>query len=288
MPRILKIIGKSVLSFIGLSVLTWVVEDLGDFLLTTSGSVFYGLLKLTVLQYITWLLLGTGYAYVLFIIFKSEKKRALIVMLNGSAIFIQFFVLLFLNATGDEIMFSFRLSHTFGLLTIMLAFIFNNLTFPKKIQAASIKRNWFNALLSLSAKSAACFLALIAALYGYSVLYEIVEYGIVLLYCSRLIFSAVPVLYACMLYKLIQKNKYRLLVMSINAVLLLAVWSLIYLYDFTLPLNIYYKFFLCAVCGNTAIMTIVLAFIFRSVEKHGNNRPSCTTWDSSVADTSSE
>lgn len=268
MPNILNIIGKSALCFIGIAAAGWGVDSLEKYILHLAKSPFFGILSLSFTGIVLWLLLGIAYAYALFMLLKGHKRRVLIVTINGAVNFLFYFILLIFGLYGDIMLFSYRLSNTYGMLIIILALMFNNLASASQIKTESKSKNKLVSLLSILSKSIVCFLALIILLYGYAWLYK--SSGLELqFYISYLLFSIIPATYACVLYKIINRNKYRQIIMIINAAFLLSVWSLVYVYDFILPFNIV-KSFLYPVCGNTAIVTFVLAFIFRSVEKHGS------------------
>lgn len=78
-----KILYKSVLSFIGLFAAGWGVEELFDLISKINQkSTIFILVNLTILSYIFWLIVAVAYTYALFLLFKYDKHRTLIMHLT--------------------------------------------------------------------------------------------------------------------------------------------------------------------------------------------------------------
>lgn len=271
LPKILKILGKSVLCFIGLAAAGWGVQKLTDIFFFMLGSFFFMMLKLTILQYIFWFLLYIGYVYILFSVFKNEKRRRLIMMLNGAAVFLQFYIPLFLTKDRDILFLSVQLSNLFGIPVIALALMLNSIAPDKKKHINDKPGNKAAKGLKVLLKSFLCFLALVIIIKVYGLFFRqavsILGYVGFFIENFYLMWCLMAIGYAYALYKLVQKHAYRHLILILNAALLMVAWGMIFIPDIELPID---RFLLSAVCGNTALITIILAFVFRSVEKHGN------------------
>lgn len=269
MRTVLKILGKSALCFISLTAAGWAVGKLSQFLLRLNNSLLYILLHSTVIVFILWFLLGVWYAYTLFLLFNEEKNRCLIMALNGAGAAILFYIsgiLLWNIQAGAYVNLLFTLSDI-GVSTILLAFIFRHLVSaePKHVGDPAAKEGFKNAV-GIIARSALCFIGLSAVLYGYSFLPDIAKLERFIV----LVISLSAISYAFTLYRLLKKNKRRLLAMLINAVFLMAVWGFMML---PFMLNSIFRYIppvFVIGYGSTALFTMALAFIFGSVERRGN------------------
>jgi hypothetical protein len=291
MVKILKkpyigVFGKSVLCFIGLAAASFGVKKLTDFFLYLKGSFLYKMLYISILQYVFWFVLLIVYAYMLFFLFKNEKKCRLIMILNGVSVFLQFYVLALLIRDEEVLFLSIMLSNLFGIPVIILSLMINNIASKKHLEVRSQKKivNIFKMLL----KSLLCFVALVIVIKGYGLLYRyaLLIFGYLGFFIEsfHLMWCLMSVTYAFMLYKLIHRYTYYRLVLILNVTFLVIIWVKIFMPDIVVPFidNIQ----LSGICGNAAVITITLALIFRSVEKQGNSENSFVK-DSLVANTPS-
>jgi hypothetical protein len=85
----------------------------------------------------------------------------------------------------------------------------------------------------------------------------------------RFVFLLVSIIYAGILYLFFRRHKHSILIIIANTAVIASFWFVVFIPD--MP---YYIYQLCTklthvgFAGITAIITIVLAFVFRSVEKH--------------------
>lgn len=263
---------------------------------------FLGVAYVTIFAYIFWFLLPLAYAYLLFRVFIKEKYCYLIMVLNGILVIIQFYIMLMLLPESYSYIniqyVSLIVSMVAGIPVILLALMFKKLRSPCKKLKLQCDHNRITSVLGVLARCALCFIALIIGVYGFdllaSILYStfmrtitlftIFEYYVAFIRDG--LWPLIAISYAYMLYKAMKKYRYRYLIIAINSVFLLAVWSVVSFYEAVLPID---RLSLASILGNTAIMTVTLAFIFRRVEKHSNsNQLSCPIGDSSVAEVSSE
>ena len=263
-----KILGKSALCFAGLAVTSWLIQMLCDWMLQLYPKpLFFGLFWMTILEFIFWLVLPIFYSYLLFLLFHNEKNCCLIMVLNGSFVFLQHYILLVLRVDG-VILASLNASKVAGSV-ILLALMYKQLRMTNtKSKMPSGKNNTKDILIMLS-KSLLCFLGLVIAILGYNLLkkYALSIFGYWGFYLESpyFIWPMIASTYAFLIFQTVRIQRFRILILMINALLLLLIWGLIFIpYEGK-------SFSLIAVCGNTAIISIVLAFIFRSVEKHSGS-----------------
>ncbi len=281
MPKILKILGKSFLCFIGLAAAGWAVDALCNLLMSIHGQIFFTLLYATILGYILWFLLAAAYAYTLFLVFRNEKRRFLIMALNGAAVYLILYILLYLiiysqyyiyintDILWDAVYISAEISRAAGLTTIILAFMFKSLSQGKTPYEANKVLNKALNIFWILGKLILCFIALLAVSKGYYLLLinANFKFGIYAsLFDTDIFLPLIASVYAYTLYRLLKKHARRQLIIMINAAFLLLVWGLILIPSIFIVID---RSLLAKVCGNTAIMTLVLMFIFRSVEKRG-------------------
>jgi hypothetical protein len=264
LPKILKILGKSVLCFIGLAAAGWALDKLDNFLMHLHMPVFFTILYSTVIGFVLWLLPGIGFAYLLFIIFMKEKQRTLILAVNGIVILIVFYVLIIIsNQIQIDVDTEYLIAQLFkvGLSTIVLGFMFNSIYKTEE----SDEGYTGNAVLTVLLKSALCFI-MMAAIFLEDVIID-----------TMLILSLLTPAYAFILYILVKKHRLKTVIMFTNCILLFSVWVIVF---FSFTYN-HYIFLFATACGNTALLTIALTFIFRNIEKRGIIETSCCK-DSSI------
>ena len=271
-----KIIGKSALAFVGLGVAGWLMTLLADLIYfsESKGNYYYGITKMTLLSYLPWLALALVYAVALFLLFRNEKHRTLIMVINSSAVIVSYFGLLFFpvdvklpalyiaQAAGVPVM----------LLAAMLAWLF-----PAK--GKKMRGIWSGAsgvVVALS-KSLLCLGVVVVLAFAVSVL---INAGIIInnLNAWTLPFIdfkpmvlSIAVIGSGLLYRLMAGHKRRFIIMMVNAMFLAVIWSLVLIPSFLpdlLGISSEYHFTLITICGNTAAATVALAFVFRGVEKH--------------------
>lgn len=165
------------------------------------------------------------------------------------------------------------LSITIGLPLIIMAFMFQKITSKKEWSIQKISKNKAANILSLILKSIICTLALVAASFGAIAVIRNIDsiLGIFGYFIANIMFTLplIAVVYAYLLYQLIKKHEFRYLIIIINAAFLMGIWGLIIILSQTSYLEFGNYVFLTIVFGNTAIVTIMLAFVFKKVEKSG-------------------
>lgn len=268
-----KIIGKSALCFAGLCVVSGLIKALTDWLFIVDKPAILTIINLTVLTYILWLLLPAAYAYILFRLFRNNEHSILIIGLNGVFIIIQFFVLLLLRVNTDVLLVSTYLSDTCGIPVIMLGIMFRKLISGKQ-QVKKVSTNKVLGITAIIAKSVLCFILLTAVSIGFDVLHGYFTsalgiFGLVL--DTPLFFIPLfAVLYAYYLYRLLKSNARRRLLLIINSMGLIIICGLSLLFPEQFnALNIISPLVLTIFVGNTALLNLVLAFIFSNVERSG-------------------
>ena len=275
----LKILGKSALCFAGLVAASWLVQQLYDWMHSSVNSVLLLLIWITITQYIFGLLLGLAYAYILFLIFKKDKRCWVIIMLNGVFLILQLFYLFILHANNgilhaydDVVLLSMHIACECGLPVIFLALMFNSLKSERGPKKKSPNKT-LNALV-LIAKSAICFFGLAAISYGFTIMHNslLSVLGIIGLFLDNLFFvlPIVAVVYAYSLYQFFRNEGYRRLILILNAVFLIILCVLFTAWNQMDDISI---ILIAIILGNTGILTIVLAFIFRSVDKYYASAP---------------
>jgi len=271
-----KIIGKSALCFVGLAVASWLVQLLSNYLLLLYPKpLFLSLVWMFLLEFTLWLLLPLAYSYLLFRIFKNKKYCCLIMMFHGIFIIVQYYVLLMLHIGGNVIIASLRASMVAGAPLMLLALMLHWLrTHRSEMRPAkSTGRKVLGAL----AKSALCFLALVAATYAFSLLCSvpITVFGYVGLFIQSpfCVFPVIIIAYAYLLFRLTERGPQRFWVMGANAVALMVLSAVeLFIPGLTIPfpafLTAYFPPHAVALFGNIALLLPILVLIFRSMEQY--------------------
>lgn len=266
-----KIIGKSALAFAGLGVAGWLMNLLDHFIFysgTDNHDYFFGMAKVTLLLYLPWLALALGYAIVLFLLFRNEKHRTLIMTLNAAAVIFVPYALLIPIGRGLMV---FSIAQSAGIPVMLLALLMGWIFPGQKKKNRGVWSGASGIVLALL-KSFLCLgvvvgLAFVAGAFFIESKYPqpihvwaapFIEY--------RPVFFSIAIVYACLLNKLTADHKRPLLVMLVNALVLVAIWSLMLMFGFLSEGNMYHLYLVIA-CGNTAVVTFALAFVFRGMEK---------------------
>lgn len=274
-----KIIGKSALALAGLGVAGWLMNLLADLIYfsETYGNYYYGITKITLLSYLPWLILALGYATTLFLLFMREKHRTVIMVLNSMAVIVLYCVSNFIPI--DVQLQALNIAQAAGapvmLLSVMLGWLFP----VREKSKCGIWDGRQGATVALG-KSLLCLGVVIGSAIAVSVLINagLINYlntwTLPFIDFKPLVLS-ISVVVSCFLYRLMAGHKRRFIIMMVNIMILAVVWSLVLMPSF-LPdlLGISYMYQLCLVivCGNTAVVTFTLAFVFRGVEKHREHK----------------
>lgn len=277
MPKILTILGKSALCFIGLVVCSWLLMQLHDWN-TGLGSTSSVILVMFVVQIFTFtlpFLLTIAYTYILFRLFVREPYCYLIIALNGLSIFVLIIQLQFFGVSRyisylDMEMIKVSIS------VMVLALMYKYLSVKRKTQRKFYGRA-ANAMLILMKSFACMCLLVVLAIVGYAFgVLRIPSFFIMMLQEINYLNLLTAIVYAGAAYILFRRHKHAFWIIAANSALPLVVWSLIILRIFDISM------LLSFICFNTALIPPALALIFRSVEKRGNNKNSFIK-DSSAA-----
>jgi len=279
-----KVIWKSALCFAGLAAASWLVYLLNDWMFFADKQPGMLIIWAAMLQHIFWFILILAYAYLLFYLFRYEKHCCLIIILHGVFIIWQFLLMLFLSARGiisvnsDMMILSVTMVHVFSVSTILLAVLFISLKSSKSKRQP--KSNVLNILLIIT-ESALCFFVLtgfsIAHLFLKNYFLYIFGYLGFFLESIQFIVPLCAITYAYWLYRFFRRHRHRTLLLIINAVFLILFCGFTFMCIFIDNLRPFIEIFsspglvsitIIAFLGNTAIMTVALAFIFRSVEQY--------------------
>lgn len=271
-----SVIFKSILSFLGLAAAGWIASLLTDLMLHNIHSpVFLALMNLTLFQYILWILLTIAYSYTLFLLFKNDKHPWLIMSLNGAAaLFLQFYILFILKISTEDIKYlSIMISVLAFFSSIVSAFIFKNITRPKKTGVHYKTPGKAANTFIVFVKSALCFLTLPVILYilDYLIHKELSVFGIFAFEFRSPFFTLTlaVLFYAFLQYKLFNRNLHRRLIMILNAVFLIVVWALDAVFYIFPALPGFDPLLFAILCGNTGLALFALTFVFDSVKRHG-------------------
>lgn len=270
-----KIIGKSALCFAGLFVASWLVKALTDWLFIVDKPTFLTLLNMLILQYILWLLLPAAYSYIMYRLFINIKRYSLTIVINGIFLIAQFIVLAVINAGEDIMLLSFYIAISGGAPVVMLGLMFQRLALGRINPEKPVKSKPAE-MAAVTAKSALCFFMLTAASIGFDKLHNYLGsvFGVIgLVFETPLFFIPIyAVSYAFGLYRLLKSNKRRKLILIINSWVIIVIcgFSLVFPEQFN-TLDIISPIVMTIFMGNPALLTIVLAYIFNSVEKRGQD-----------------
>ncbi len=267
--KIREIAYKSFLSFVGLCLASWMVAVLLEFTLTFRGGLWFPINSF-ILNDLLPFLLFVCYAYIMFLIFRCNKKRYTIMVLNAAFIFIfSMFFLVFLLISIDLGI----ILGSIGFPAIMFALMFKSLEQGKKIISLPNKsKNKVVNGLVIIIKSLLCFILLVFLTYfdpKFGRLhFDILELSIFELILHQIYPGLAIILYAYVLYRLVRKHVNKQRIMIINAFILIAIW-VIRLYGIDILSFVTVLPFQFLNFANAGLLTIILSFIFKSVEKHG-------------------
>lgn len=268
-----KILGKSVLCFAGLFALGLGIQNMTVQLIhVTNLTRILGIIHVTILQFILWFLLTIAYSCSLYMLFRKEKQRYLIIAVNGIVIIVLFYVLIMVGAGSDIKSITFEIYNSAGLPTIMLALLFKSIQSGDHAQV--LVHLAPTRILDILLKSALCLLVFAVLLFGYACLDRLFLYSILWLAVASIntVLPLFSIAFAYSAYRLFLKYKRFMPIILCNAGFLLVLWGfqlipgIESLFDNGSVMQ-YYRIILWLFTGNTAIMTIVLAFVFRRVEK---------------------
>ena len=259
-----KILGKSALCFVGLVIASWLLMQLYDWLFSwvNTHSLITAMLKGTILAFTLPMLLAIAYTYVLFRLFIREPNRYLIIALNGLFILVLFFILWFLHVSSYISYLDTMMVQVDSISVMALALMYKNISNKRKAPKKVYKRA-ANAMLILM-KSSACMCLLIILALAWNAFMAL---RIPLIYFIKpfqdisFVDLLSAIVYSSVLYSLLRSHKHTFGIIVANSALLLIVWGLILLRIFPVSMNFSFTSF------NTAILTPLLALIFRSIEK---------------------
>jgi hypothetical protein len=86
----------------------------------------------------------------------------------------------------------------------------------------------------------------------------------------RFVWLMAAIIYASALYLFFRRQYHVVLIMTVNAALIAAVWCMIFIPDMLSSISALFpelKLFLCSLAGNTAILTVVLALVYKLAER---------------------
>ncbi len=274
-----KIIGKSALCFAGLVIASWLAINLFDWIQVAFSKgllmhlpnidVFYEIYVLF-FYYILAFLIAILFPYILFLAFKHERRCYLIITINGLFAIMQHYLLIFLyygihlNFSYDIILASLIITVPAGFSATLMSLMFRYLTNVKTPIEEYTSAKLLNSILRTFGKFTMCLLFLMACAFGYDQ-YRALMPGLFTDYINlrgteNMLFFIIP--YACCLFWLLRRHKNRLLLIIINALLLLVIQTLLMVFIIGFPVVT------LTICGNASVTTVILALVFRSVEKH--------------------
>lgn len=284
LPKILKIIGKSALCFIGLVVCSWLLMQLHELNtgLGNTGSVILVMFVVQIFTFTLPFLLTIAYSYILFRLFIRERYRHLIIAMNGLFILVLYIVLLVFRVNTYIISYlDAEIAQLVSIPVIALALMYKYLSGKRKTQKKLYGRA-ANAMLILMKSFVCMCLLVVLAIAGYAFgLLRIPSFFIMMLQEINCLNLLTAIVYTFVLYIAFKRHKHIFWIIAVNSVFSLVAWSLIILR--ALDVSMLFSF----VCFNAALIPPVLAFVFRSVEKHGNIESSYYK-DSSAANASLE
>ena len=261
-----KIIGKSALCFAGLVAASWLLMQLRDLNIGLGNihSIIIIMFVNNILSFTLPLLLTIAYAYILFRLFIREPRCYLIIALNGLFILVLYIILLFFGVAHIVSYLYVEMAHLDSIPVMALALVYRYLSgkqkTPKKVY------RWAANAMFILTKSAACMcLLVVLAVAGYAFMELRVRiFLIILLQEIGLLNLLTVIVYTGIAYILFRRHKHIFLIIAVNSAFLLIAWGLIILKIFPISMN--YSF----ISFNTAILTPILALVFRSVEKHAS------------------
>ncbi|MFA5674903.1 MAG: hypothetical protein WDA65_00085 [Christensenellales bacterium] len=284
-----KIIFKNIFAFVALFIAFWGVNSfIGFIIVIPDKSPVFSYIYISFLFYIPQFLLGIGYAYLLFSLFKSNKRCFLIMIVNAVILIILFCVAFYLEMFADYILddsliFEFLLTsvNTIAPMTIALALVFKNMIKSRNLNMQKkLKKKIINSLLIFS-KSAFCFVMLTIIMHVYLMLRPYVSkafgfYGSMfdlIINSIQFVCPLMAIAYGFTLYRLVRKYIYNKLFIIINATFLIALWGFFVISGMLSSEFLYVPgttvFTYITIYVNAGILTIVLTFMFGSVEKYG-------------------
>jgi len=265
-----KILGKSALSLIGFTAACWLLLLLDKRILVWEASGVAGVIALTLLPYVYWFLLTAVYAFVLFRLFLKEKRCCLIVMLNGLFMFALFFAFWFARANSGVLSLVTQMAQSGGIAVMALALVFKVLISGSGDPAQKVPGSVGNAMRIILETIVGLGLFAILAFETYALSRNAFVPILAPFFQKHFLWLMAALIYASALYIFFHRHYHVILIVLVNAALLAGVWSLIFVPDALSGLTAVFpdfELFLCSLAGNTAILTALMALIYRRVER---------------------
>lgn len=278
-----KIIGKSALCFAGLYVANWLIQLVNHSIMVAEKSDFLGMSFYFFLQFVTYFSSAILYPYVLFLLFRRERNSHLIILFNGVFAFVQYYIFWFMALISSDLLYvSFVISSTVGFPTMIFVIIYRRLNPVQKEQSPLSK---IANIMDIIWRSALCVIALIVVSNGYDIFRSFINQpgnlGVLLDMAPSNLIPSFSMVYAYALYRLLERHRHQRLLMIINATVLMTLFIL-HISGFHVLSIIQDGLFSFLTFGHAAVLTVELAFIFKSVERKRLESPWGDTADNNI------